>query len=195
MSEKKGKRQAERSLKQIKTAMQGLLRKKNYGEISVGEIVAQADVGRSTFYRHFKNKADVMIALHDDLFRNIFAEMHSPGDWISGDSTKIICKMFDTHLNSQASKMSMADNIGADLDYIMRGVIQLLSMNIQSGLEQTFENSSPQIPFAVTASSIAGIYSMTFMSWKGSFPELTGEELAEHVQRLISAVVTESIAK
>ncbi|WP_421902801.1 TetR/AcrR family transcriptional regulator [Maridesulfovibrio sp.] len=195
MNEKKGKRQAERSRRQIKFALQELLRHKNYGDISVGEIVEQADVGRSTFYRHFKGKADVMIDLHADMFQTMFAQIHTPEDWLAGDTSKIICSMFDTHLSSSNFKTSLADNIGADLDYIMRGVIDLLGKSIQSGLEKTFTGTKPHVPFAVTASSIAGIYSMTFMSWKGAFPEISGEELAGHVQRLIGAVVKESIAE
>ncbi|ACS80805.1 TetR/AcrR family transcriptional regulator [Maridesulfovibrio salexigens] len=195
MTNIKGKRQSERSRKQIKEALQKLLRSKSYGEISVGEIVEQADVGRSTFYRHFKSKADVMVDLHGDMFAKIFEELHSPEDWLAGHSAKIICKMFDTHLNSQATKTSIAGNIGADLDYIMRGVVSLLGKSIQTGLEKTFANTSSSVPFPVTASSIAGIYGMTFMTWKGTFPEISGEELADHVQRLIGAVIRESVAE
>jgi len=195
MKPHKGKRQTDRSRRLIKEALQKLLRSKNYGEISVGELVKLADVGRSTFYRHFKGKADVMIDLHRDMFMEIFGEMDSPDKWMSGSSTRIICRMFTTHLNSPATKTSFAENISTDLDYIMRGVIELLGKSIESGLQNTFTDSAPKIPFAVTASAIAGIYSMTFMSWKSSFPEIESEQLAAHVQSLISAVIQKSITE
>ena len=44
----------------VMEALLQLMKKKNYTEISVGEIAARAGVHRATFYRHFKDKYDVM---------------------------------------------------------------------------------------------------------------------------------------
>ena len=41
-------------------ALLQLMKKKNYTEISVGEIAARAGVHRATFYRHFTSKDDVL---------------------------------------------------------------------------------------------------------------------------------------
>ncbi len=49
-----------------------LLSKKEFGEITVGEIINLADVGRATFYSHFETKDFLLKELCDDLFCHIF---------------------------------------------------------------------------------------------------------------------------
>ncbi|MDD5851923.1 MAG: TetR/AcrR family transcriptional regulator [Galactobacillus timonensis] len=43
-------------------AFVNLLKKKSYEEISVAEIIRKAHVGKTTFYRYFRDKADLMDA-------------------------------------------------------------------------------------------------------------------------------------
>ena len=49
-----------------------LLSKKNYNNITVGEIIDIADVGRATFYSHFETKDYLLKDLCRELFSHIF---------------------------------------------------------------------------------------------------------------------------
>lgn len=49
-----------------------LLSKKDFAQITVGEIIQQADVGRATFYSHFETKDFLLKALCEELFCHIF---------------------------------------------------------------------------------------------------------------------------
>lgn len=49
-----------------------LLSKKDFGQITVGEIINQADVGRATFYSHFETKDFLLKQLCEELFCHIF---------------------------------------------------------------------------------------------------------------------------
>lgn len=64
----RGQRQAERSKQAFITALLELLRQTPYQNITVDEIAAHANLGRSTFYRHFQSKADVLVEMHKALF-------------------------------------------------------------------------------------------------------------------------------
>ena len=44
-------------------ALMDLVTERDYDDITVGDIIAKAEVGRSTFYQHFQNKDDVFRAL------------------------------------------------------------------------------------------------------------------------------------
>ncbi|MBQ3567886.1 MAG: TetR/AcrR family transcriptional regulator [Anaerotignum sp.] len=48
-----------------------LLAKKDFSQITVGEIIAKADVGRATFYAHFETKDFLMKEFCEDLFCHI----------------------------------------------------------------------------------------------------------------------------
>ena len=56
----------------IFAAFTGLLAQKSYARITVGEIIAQADVGRATFYAHFETKDYLLKELCGELFCHIF---------------------------------------------------------------------------------------------------------------------------
>ena len=49
-----------------------LLSKKDFTQITVGEIIVRADVGRATFYAHFETKDFLLKALCEELFCHIF---------------------------------------------------------------------------------------------------------------------------
>lgn len=52
-------RRVSRTRSALQQALNGLILKKGYEATSIGDICAAADVGRSTFYAHFKNKDDL----------------------------------------------------------------------------------------------------------------------------------------
>ena len=58
----------------IFTAFIELLSVKEFSQITVGEIIEKADVGRATFYDHFETKDFLLKELCGDLFCHIFDE-------------------------------------------------------------------------------------------------------------------------
>ena len=56
----------------IFAAFTELLAHKTYSKITVNEIIAQANIGRSTFYAHFETKDDLLRKMCGDLFAHVF---------------------------------------------------------------------------------------------------------------------------
>lgn len=57
-----------------------LLSKKHYNQITVGEIIEIADVGRATFYAHFETKDFLLKELCGELFCHIFDSFEEDGE-------------------------------------------------------------------------------------------------------------------
>lgn len=74
-------RRQRKTRKAIFSAFTRLLSKKNFNQITVGEIIDEADVGRATFYSHFETKDFLLKELCEELFCHIFdaenSENHS----------------------------------------------------------------------------------------------------------------------
>lgn len=56
----------------IFNAFTDLLSKKDFNQITVGEIIDGADIGRSTFYSHFETKEFLLKEFCEELFCHIF---------------------------------------------------------------------------------------------------------------------------
>jgi AcrR family transcriptional regulator len=50
------------------------MQEKSYGEITITDILDRADVGRSTFYAHYRDKDDLMLSGYDDIRAALAAE-------------------------------------------------------------------------------------------------------------------------
>jgi AcrR family transcriptional regulator len=74
-----GKRVTDRRVQKTQTllreALVSLIREKSYDSIAVKEILDRANVGRSTFYMHFKDKDDLLVSGIHDMLRSV----HSTG--------------------------------------------------------------------------------------------------------------------
>lgn len=66
-------RRQQKTRQAIFTAFGTLLEKKNYNNITVQEIIDEANVGRSTFYAHFETKDELLRAMCTDIFHHVFS--------------------------------------------------------------------------------------------------------------------------
>ena len=59
-------------------ALGDLIRKKSYDQITVGDILLRANVGRSTFYAHFRDKDELLLSAMNELLRTAEVAARSP---------------------------------------------------------------------------------------------------------------------
>ncbi len=67
----------EKTVGLILDALESLLEKKSYSEITVSDIIKESTVSRSTFYAHFKKKDDVLKSVCTSIFTHAFSTNHT----------------------------------------------------------------------------------------------------------------------
>ena len=84
-------RRVQRTRRALFAALMDLLMEKSYAEITVGDIAERADVGRATFYLHYRDKDDLLASNLEALFeevaervRPLLRESLMAGDTVQG---------------------------------------------------------------------------------------------------------------
>lgn len=63
----------EKSLNAINEGIKKLINEKHYEDIMIADILDTSKVSRSTFYKHFKNKDDVLKEICHSIFHHVFS--------------------------------------------------------------------------------------------------------------------------
>ncbi len=195
MGFERGERQAKRTKKALVQAFSQLLHDKNYNDITVNDITNLADAGRSTFYRYFKSKADVLVEMHEGIFGRFILNHSSASDWLSDEPSSELVEFFRKFQKSGPVQLSLTYTLGSDIDYLTREIINLLNEKIEESLHSCFSESDSNIPFAVLAQAISGTYSQVLLSWVSKHQVLSVEKIAEYIHRITRSVIQEAIGQ
>ena len=65
-----------RTQQQIEKTLFSLLQKKPYAEISIAEITRKANVSRTSFYRNYENKDDVLSQFLANQYQKFIDDLH-----------------------------------------------------------------------------------------------------------------------
>jgi AcrR family transcriptional regulator len=84
MSEAKTDRRISRTRRQLREALMDLILEKGYDSLTIEEITSRADLGRTTFYLHYRDKEALLLesleAIAEELRSQIRLERMQPGD-------------------------------------------------------------------------------------------------------------------
>lgn len=193
MGLQRGERQAQRTKKALETAFGELLQEKHYHEITIGDITERANIGRSTFYRYFQTKADVLVSLHVHIFNRFSLGLSSAAVWLADEPPPQLVTFLQQYEQVDNLPMSLSYKLGKDVDYVMRTINDLLSRQFEESLHRSFSEADSTIPFTLLAQSIAGTYNRLMLSWfMTDSRTLTATQLAEYIHRLTRAAIQEA---
>src|SRR5689334_1033995 len=73
-------RRVRRTRKQLRDALVALVLERGWDAVSVRDVCARADIGRSTFYVHFADKEELLLSGFDDLHQALEHERTSASE-------------------------------------------------------------------------------------------------------------------
>lgn len=170
----------------IFSAFTGLLAKKPFHRITVEEILAEADVGRATFYAHFETRDYLLKALCEELFGHIFHAMALP----EAPQTSIFrCQAPDSaflhlfqHLernDNQLLQLLTGQNSTLFLPYFKEGLYRLAVHSLDR-----FPPSP--LPEDYRAEIIAAIFVQTLDWWLRQPQRLPAEKVTEYFMQAVA---------
>jgi AcrR family transcriptional regulator len=152
MPKKATDRRVERTRRTLQKALIALILEKRFDAITVQDVLDRADVGRSTFYAHFRSKEDLFRSDFENLLRFVRAGVAANGS--RGDRILPIRELFGHVREFRKLYRAMASSA-------MRAPLYRLSVaHIAAGVEEALEarrvpRHRPPIPLPILSNHIA----------------------------------------
>lgn len=194
MSVARGQRQAQRSKRALITAFAELLHRQSYQSITIQDIAGRANIGRSTFYRHFQSKADVLVEMHKEFFKRFALGILPANNVLSPQPAPGLVRMLTLFKQASGLPISLT-SLGEDADYVFRQISILLCQSIEEKLHTVWIEQESTIPFALLAQAMTGIYLGLLRGVAENQSEFSPDQLAETIARLNHALLREAIGK
>lgn len=150
---------AQKTRRALLTSLRGLVAERRYDEFDVSDIVDQAEVGRSTFYDHYRGKDDMILATMSgmlDTMAGVAAERDDTPqlDWVLRHFLEN--KKFALHCFSPNSGLPLAARVTREL-----------AKRIEAHLRarQVGRSFAPALPIAWIAAQIAEAQFALVRAW------------------------------
>lgn len=166
--------------KAIFKAFRTLLEKKRYDHITVGEIIEEADVGRSTFYAHFETKDMLLEAMCSEIFYHVFE--YDPCPW-SGKDYDLQGKLAHTLWHIKDSRNDLAGILASDSGEIF---MSYFKKHIRELFEKHADKLSKEVPRDFLLNYLSSTVAESVRWWvKRDFKD-TPEEITKYIISLIN---------
>jgi len=175
MNKRKTDRRVERTRQLLQDALVSLILENGYQKITIQDIIDRANVGRSTFYSHYRDKEDLLFSGFDDLAHDLHRHMRSP-DAIDNKQGHLLhsLEFFIHAYNNKELYMAITESGGGEL--LLDIARQHMQKHIEAHLNQ-FSYIGEEIPLAVITNFLAGSLQTMIIWWLEEKMPYTPEEM------------------
>jgi AcrR family transcriptional regulator len=177
MSDKKDRR-SQRTRHLLGQAFVEILREKGYSAMTVSDLIERANIGRSTFYSHYRDKDDLFVNQLDRMIEALSHPIPEQEEIPYFPSLGLF-----QHVGEQYELYkSLLWTPGIDL--FIKHMQKSLSQRIEQGLQK--QEKDFDIPRAIVATFIAGSFLTLLRWWLENKMVPAPEEMDKIFKRLIS---------
>lgn len=178
-------RRVQRTRKLLRESLMTLILEEGYDAISIQDITDKANLGRATFYLHFKDKDELLLEVMDQFLANFLAQVPqlSEAQWRLEDS-KAIIKLFD--FAAEHYDLYRILIIGSGGITASRQLQHSIAGNIKACIQKEIEEleAEPVVPTDFIANHFAGSLLATIYWWLDSDLPYSVEEMATMFQKV-----------
>jgi AcrR family transcriptional regulator len=194
MNIKKLDRRVHRTRRLLKEALYALILEKGYDAVTIEALTSRADLGRTTFYLHYKDKEDLLLEsireLIDDLTHKILQSPHS--SWQIGEEVQarqpvlpIMLTFQHAAVHANLYRIILRGEGSFYAHQRLRGIITQAVEEILRVLSaQEHLELDPQVPVEVFTSFVAGAWIGNITWWLENEMPYPAEEAAIWFQKL-----------
>lgn len=183
-------RRIKRTRKLLHQALHDLLTRKRYDDITVQDIIDQADVGRSTFYAHYQDKEDLAVS---ELIR-IMDELNQAIEESDPQGKQILPTrgLFDHIMKHPEVFSGMLHDRG--MEFFFEKGQQYWANRIEERLQALLPpDRKPDIPPKMIAATTAGTLVTMMRWWLDHKMPYSADQMAQYADQLILPGIWKSL--
>ncbi len=173
----KNDRRSQRTRHLLSAALVELIREKDYKTITVNDIIERADVGRSTFYAHYKDKDDLFLGELDRVIEVLSHRIPSQDEMPFFPSLGLF-----QHV-SEEYELYKALVWTPGIDLLIKHMQKSLTQRVEHGLQNS--GKEYDIPLPILANFITGSFLTLLKWWLENKKKQTPEQINEMFKKLI----------
>jgi AcrR family transcriptional regulator len=175
-------RRVRRTKRIIGEAFAALILEKGYARVTVQDILDRADVGRSTFYAHYRDKGSLLTAAFDDLRTELGADLAAmvPGNDLS--PTSPVRALFEHAYRRRAVYRALCGRQGGDV--VHRHLRNLIGGLLREHLRPHLAAAGSDLPVDVVAEFYTSAALGLLTWWVDHDFRYEPDQLAHMYQRL-----------
>jgi AcrR family transcriptional regulator len=190
---KKTDRRAQRTRELLQKALIELIVERGYDAITIQDIVDRANVGRTTFYVHYKSKDELFMICHAAIVGEFrLGPLHplSREELLSPEPPEGMISSYQ-HLEERRARLYSIFQ-GKDGPLILRQIRDASAQEIQANLRAAFAESESAIPIDLLANYLAGAQIALVQWWLEKRRPQTADQLTRALHRLQRAAIRDA---
>jgi len=152
-------RRVNRTRRQLRNALMALILERGYNAVTVEDITEKADLGRTTFYLHFRDKEELLIesleAIAEELKAQVeqFAEQKTENDLTSHNPVAVVFRHVDE--NRDLYRIILKGEGSSKSASRLRDIIEKAAMEFFVRHMSGFVSEPPEVPKGLVAGYFA----------------------------------------
>jgi Transcriptional regulator len=160
----------------IYEALTKLLKKKKFEELTVQDIIDEANIGRSTFYSHFETKDQLLEEMCREMFEHVFSHDLTPesGHDFSGGHKGIADRLTHVLYHIKEHKENISAILGGESEQTF---VRYFREFLEDAFDDVLTHMNSGVPDDFRRQFIIGSFVETVKWWIGTGLELAPEEV------------------
>jgi AcrR family transcriptional regulator len=184
-------RRVQRTRQLLQHALVELIAERSYDTVAIQDIAERANLGRTTFYLHFKSKDELLVSLHEVFVPEFYFGPMTREELLSPDPSSGLVALYQHFQGARTHFYHILQ--GKDGALILRGLRDRSAQAIEDSLRAAFAEDDSAIPFNLLANYLAGSQIALLVWWSEKRQPYTPEYLAQTFHRLQRAAICEAL--
>ena len=178
----------------LRAALMKLLQENNFDKISVSDICAEAMVNRMTFYKHYKDKydllSDLILSVKTEILRRM--ETDRPDVKLQNDPLEFTYCLMETFIDECLEKRALVSSLNGN-EPVLTMISAMIEKSISELLTELNEKHRLRYPVAMLSVAIAGAASFLVHYWLHHQPEKTKERFLTGIKTFFNDLFASQI--